>query len=198
MAKGRKRGNSADSNQHASSISPPLSGNPTPQTPAQADDQPQQEGLDQLQLQPISFQEWVLVDRRGMHWVLLCILLGAALGFSLGAGYLDSNRKQTWANFIRSTPTYKILTGQESWSAHMERLFDNGLDRFAEWATRVEREMEEEEYASHPAHPRVFAVLREAMVREPGGCVHPDLWFFLPLPCGAMRGVGMVRDAYHH
>jgi hypothetical protein len=43
----------------------------------------------------------------------------------------------------------------------------------------------------------LFSVLREAIVREPGGYVHPDLGILQPAPSGAVRGIGMVRDSYH-
>jgi len=44
--------------------------------------------------------------------------------------------------------------------------------------------------------PRAFDVLREMVVREEGGYVHPDLGFLSPAPCGADRGLGMIRDSY--
>ena len=50
---------------------------------------------------------------------------------------------------------------------------------------------------SNPSDPKVFAILREAVIREKGGYVHPDLGFLIPAPCGAARGIGMVRDSYH-
>ena len=43
---------------------------------------------------------------------------------------------------------------------------------------------------------RAFAVLREMVIREEGGFVHPDLGFLNPAPVGADRGIGMVRDTY--
>jgi hypothetical protein len=52
-------------------------------------------------------------------------------------------------------------------------------------------------YARNPSHPRAFALLREAVIREPGGYVHGDLGILEPAPCGAARGLGMVRDSYH-
>mmetsp|Transcript_34119 Transcript_34119/g.75049 ORF Transcript_34119/g.75049 Transcript_34119/m.75049 type:complete len:1005 (+) Transcript_34119:246-3260(+) len=55
-------------------------------------------------------------------------------------------------------------------------------------------------FSSTPKHAhdssRAFAVLREMIVREEGGFVHPDLGFLTPAPCGADRGIGMVRDSY--
>jgi hypothetical protein len=50
----------------------------------------------------------------------------------------------------------------------------------------------------NPSHPYIYAVLREAIVREKGGYVHPDLGILEPAPCGAARGIGMVHDVYHN
>jgi hypothetical protein len=52
-------------------------------------------------------------------------------------------------------------------------------------------------YARNPSHPQAFALLREAVIREPGGYIHGDLGILEPAPCGASRGLGMVRDSYY-
>jgi len=44
---------------------------------------------------------------------------------------------------------------------------------------------------------RGFAVLREFVIREEEGYVHPDLGFLIPTPSGASRGIGMIRDIFH-
>ena len=46
------------------------------------------------------------------------------------------------------------------------------------------------------SHPMIFAALRESIIREEGGYVHPDLGILTPAPCGASRGLGMVRNSY--
>jgi hypothetical protein len=43
-------------------------------------------------------------------------------------------------------------------------------------------------------HPRVFAVLRGAVIRERGGYVHHDLGLLVPAPSREPRGLGIVRD----
>jgi hypothetical protein len=48
-----------------------------------------------------------------------------------------------------------------------------------------------------PSNPIVFNILKEAIVREKGGYVHPDLGMMMPAPSGAARGLGMVRDGYN-
>lgn len=135
----------------------------------------------------------------GAFWLVGCMCAGMLLGFFMGAGWsaLEPRHsgfaapwKQNLANRIRSTSTYQLVTFQG-------KVWDDWLDRFAEWAEEVERDIEHEEYLKNPSHPRIFAVLREAIVREPGGYVHPDLGLMMPAPCGASRGIGMVRDSYH-
>ena len=50
---------------------------------------------------------------------------------------------------------------------------------------------------SDPTHAHVFALLREAVIREKGGYVHADLGFLSPAPSGPIRGLGMVQDSDH-
>lgn len=98
--------------------------------------------------------------------------------------------KQAVTNRIRSTSTYQLLTFQGP-------VWDAVLNRVADWAESVEKDLEAEQYAQNPSHPRLFSILRESIVREEGGFVHPDLGFLVPAPCGAARGIGMVRHSYH-
>ena len=62
----------------------------------------------------------------------------------------------------------------------------------------VVRKIKSSELRSNPSHPYVYAVLREAIVREKGGYVHPDLGIMESAPSGAARGIGMVRNLYHN
>mmetsp|Transcript_1683 Transcript_1683/g.2011 ORF Transcript_1683/g.2011 Transcript_1683/m.2011 type:complete len:681 (-) Transcript_1683:214-2256(-) len=48
------------------------------------------------------------------------------------------------------------------------------------------------------SNPRAWYVLREMIMREEGGYVHPDLGILVPSPVGASRGLGMVSDGYTH
>lgn len=143
---------------------------------------------------------WSSSSNSGELWLVGCMFLGLWIGFVMGAGLsavlpfgsaaTPPIWKQNLANRIRATSTFQFVTFQG-------RLWDDWLDRFAEWAEEYERDIEAEEYANNPSHPRVFAVLREAVIREAGGYVHPDLGLMVPAPCGAARGIGMVRSSYH-
>jgi hypothetical protein len=77
-----------------------------------------------------------------------------------------------------------------------EKVWQPWFDSFTQWAEDLEQTLEAEEYAQNPSHPRVFAVLREAVIRERGGYVHHDLGLLVPAPSGASRGLGIVRDNY--
>lgn len=65
------------------------------------------------------------------------------------------------------------------------------------WTGQYERPAQVKDFERNPSHPQAFAILREAIVREKGGYVHDDLGFLVPAPCGAARGLGMVRDSFH-
>ena len=155
----------------------------------------------------ISLREWISREPRGLWWVLGSILAGAALGFLLGTGWLEvwgssstsssSSMPTPWrqdlADRLRSTMTYRWVTGHEGswdWRDWMALPF-NGW-RMTQWQNRDVYPL-----LTNPSHPRVFTLLRESIVREVGGYVHPDLGFLVPAPSGAARGIGMVRNSYH-
>lgn len=121
------------------------------------------------------------------------MILAAFFGFGIGMAVGRSNPPPVWkqnlAFKIRATATYKFMTFQG-------KTWEDWFDRFHQWADRVEKDIEMEEYDQNPAHPRVFAVLRESVVGEAGGYVHPDLGLLVPAPCGAARGLGMLRDSF--
>ena len=143
-----------------------------------------------------SLYQLMLQERQGLLWVLGCALLGEMVGFGIGSGYLtgETGPPDAWrvalGHKIRSSLTYGIITGDiMPWEPLMVSWRDYSQDNF---------EDDDSEMLDDPSHPRVFAILREAVIREKGGYVHPDLGPLLPAPSGATRGLGMVRDSYHH
>lgn len=149
----------------------------------------------------VTLRDWFIYDLQGPIWVISCMIIAGLIGFAAGTGYWDilprdggdgvTSWRQNLANGVRSTVAFQLLTFHG-------KHWDDWVERFSQWAIQVEKDIEAEEYAQNPSHPRVFAVLREAVIRERGGYVHPDLGFLVPAPSGAARGLGMVRDAYHH
>lgn len=136
------------------------------------------------QVRPLTLYEWLIVDHRGLDWMASFIVVGLALGFMLGfAGGSDSPWRQQLAESVRSSGQYQFVTlSGPRWK--------NWMRRYLDWSTH-------DKVQDAPSHSRVFAILREAVVREKGGYVHPDLGVLFPAPCGSVRGLGMVRDRYH-
>jgi hypothetical protein len=133
-------------------------------------------------------------SRQGLYWVIGCALIGNIIGFAIGSGWFEFSRevspwRQDLGNRVRFTTFFQVVTFDE-------KVWQPWLDSFTQWAEDLEQTLEAEEYAQNPSHPRVFAVLREAVVREKGGYVHHDLGLLVPAPSGASRGLGMVRDNY--
>ena len=88
---------------------------------------------------------------------------------------------------IRSSLTYRLLTLRtKPWSPLL-----NIWESSVSFASISRMNLMED-----PANPRTFDVLVEAIMREEGGWVHPDLGMLIPAPSGAARGIGMVRDGY--
>jgi hypothetical protein len=155
-------------------------------------------GTPETQQRILTLYEWLFIDPQGFRWMMACIVVGGALGFIVGAGVLfpgcNTCASNSWrfklARSIRSTRPYQLVTFSGP-------VWEDWFNRFSEWVARVERDIEVADYLEKPAHPRVFAVLREAVVRENGGYLHPDLATMHPAPSGSVRGLGMVRDRYH-
>ena len=137
-------------------------------------------------------KEWLLApDRQGLSWVAATLWLGGLLGFLFGAAprnapFPSIAFRTQLARRIRSSNPYQLATFQGPF-------WDHTLRRTPEWALYRERV----QYRNDPANPRVWAVLREAVVREKGGYVHPDLGLLHPAPSGAVRGLGMVKDSHY-
>jgi hypothetical protein len=144
-----------------------------------------------------SLYQLMLQERQGLIWVLGCALLGEMMGFGIGSGYLmgETGPPNAWRVAlgvkIRSSTTYKIVTGNiMPWEPFAETWRDLSRDNFEDDDNIIDM-------LDDPSHPKVFAILREAVIREKGGYIHPDLGPLVPAPSGATRGLGMVRDSYH-
>eukprot|EP00546_Thalassionema_frauenfeldii_P022132 CAMPEP_0178905502 /NCGR_PEP_ID=MMETSP0786-20121207/6310_1 /TAXON_ID=186022 /ORGANISM="Thalassionema frauenfeldii, Strain CCMP 1798" /LENGTH=503 /DNA_ID=CAMNT_0020577115 /DNA_START=51 /DNA_END=1562 /DNA_ORIENTATION=- len=141
--------------------------------------------------------KWLYAERQGLLWVLSCAVLGSLLGFGIGTGHLTGSASRSvsaWrvalGSRIRATEAYKFVTMRLLPSSFS--LGNNNPQAGQQQQKLLDNDLRRESY-----HTRVFAVLRESIVREHGGYVHPDLGFLVPAPCGAARGVGMVRSGYH-
>lgn len=166
-----------------------------------------------------SLYQWCLRERQGITWVMGCVLFGGLFGFGIGTGWSVGewgNPPNPWrislGGQIRASPTYTVLaTSTSNLQTELGDLFASVFGEFefsssaypSAWksprsdASLAVRKIDPDVLFSNPAHPFLYSVLREAVVREKGGYVHPDLGFLVPAPCGAARGLGMVRNTYH-
>lgn len=159
-----------------------------------------------------SLYQWCISERQGIMWGIGCITCGILLGFGIGSGWLVgewNNPPNPWrislGGQIRSTPTYTLLSESVTTLLHdWIGLWPD--DDYSSWRAYQQRrnvqsvavhDTDWDVLMSNPSHPYIFAVLREAVIRVSGGYVHPDLGLLQPAPCGAARGLGMVRDTYH-
>lgn len=128
-------------------------------------------------------------------WVLGCAMVGGLLGFGIGTGHLTgaAGVASPWRDAlgvkIRASTPYQIGTLRT-------KPWDPVVDLWKDFRSESSGGFNEDSWKTNPSHPRVFSVLREAVVREKGGYVHPDLGILTPAPCGASRGLGMVRSSY--
>lgn len=173
-----------------------------------------------------TFTQRFVRGRRGRSFLLACVVIVVFFGLSIGGGpvkailtqKLRSNR--VFQKYIRpitgnlfaspttnSTTSSPMYTVEESRAAKFRRyirsiLFDKpdapSKEKHHPRAVTPVVKMDMELYVNNPSHPHIYAVLREAIVREKGGYVHPDLGVLKPAPCGAARGIGMVYNNYHN
>ena len=157
---------------------------------------------------------WLLQEGRGLFVVLLCCLVGVFLGFGVGSGYLTgqferlpNSWRMTLGVRLRNTLTFQVLSGDVKLSEILTREGGAFADddtsstvsfpRNSPQNNRAMVTVDSQILRKDPSHPNVYAVLREAVVREVGGFVHPDLGILQPAPSGAARGIGMVQDSWH-
>jgi hypothetical protein len=132
-----------------------------------------------------SIWQLLYAERQGISWVLGCAVIGWLGGFGIGTGHFTGSAGLPVSPWrialgmkIRSTNLYQVVMFQTSPFPSSKEANPN--------------------LRNDPSHPRVFSVLREAVVRENNGYVHPDLGFLVPAPSGAARGLGMVRSSFNH
>ena len=164
---------------------------------------------------------WLLRERQGIFWVVVCCLIGCFVGFGTGSGVFTGQWDQTqplpWrmtlGTRVRETSLYQLLSSKRMpWAFLFSRFSDkrgrkgsstspsmapSSISTGPHPTTRAVVACDMQVLRSDPSHPNIFAVLREAVVREKGGFVHPDLGILQPAPSGAARGLGMLRDTWH-
>ena len=168
------------------------SGNPAPLTTASPPTAGTAPHLPEEEAPKTAFVD--LYQQKGFWYIMIaCFIVCWSVGVVVGVFFPnkdDFDYKQRLADGVRATGTYKLITfDREQWG--------KGLEDFIIWIAKVEQNIEADHLAKNPSHPRLFSVLREAIIREDGGFVHHDLGFLVPAPCGASRGIGFVRDSFN-
>ena len=170
-----------------------------------------------------SFIGWTMANK---YEVLLCVLIGVIVGAGLGMVVFDTNIAQMRMvftgqssnssnsnnrNSIARGDNYNVFSSRTFLESPQDFFHAIGLGGlYTYFFTKPYDEYEYDINGPHryitvdgqtlrddPSHPLTFAILRESVIREKGGFVHPDLGLLVPAPSGAGRGLGMVRDSYN-
>ena len=131
---------------------------------------------------PLTWREIFFLDRNGYHVLIIVISLGTLFGFLAGAGVIFPHNAEP-------SPDHP----QGRYAASFFGLLAAAMNGHRNFLLTTEGII-----VDTPDNPRYFAVLREAVVREKGGYVHPDLGMLYPAPSGAVRGLGMIRENFGH
>jgi hypothetical protein len=162
--------------------------------------------------QDISFFAWAFGNP---HWILLCLILGVLVGTFLGTvvfiqdesqlhailGYYNGNPSSYYTDHFlpRQLDTLEAFLHSIGLGGGLfSRLRSKSVDEHDINAPYKYTKVNGRTVRDEPSHPLTFAILRESVIREKGGYVHPDLGLLIPAPSGAGRGLGMVRDTYNN
>lgn len=171
----------------------------------------------QPQLSPI--RELILFvqeEREGLIWLFLCVAFGILLGVGVGSGYFlpTSHRNNSlWSinvsKRIRKSHFYQALIGKrrlfgDSQSGDAKKqttsrapFSESGSSFLTSMFGRSTKHSSSSIMEFSRNHPNIFYMLREMIMREEGGYVHADLGIMMPAPCGALRGLGMLRSSFN-
>jgi hypothetical protein len=131
-----------------------------------------------------------MFKNEGIYYLWIFMVSGFIFGFVMGTTPIN----------IPVQNVYRSVIGFRS-SIHADRIrtfVKHPWRSLSEWINNVEQVgWHINEYYDDPTDTRIFAILREAVVREPGGYVHRDLGILIPAPCGSVRGIGMIRNSYY-
>jgi hypothetical protein len=152
---------------------------------------------------PITLYRWLL-DHGGIYYLFIFMIFGFTIGFLCGNvnnGVPGQELYSTLMNRITHAPPRSTTSTamSHSFMENLGQFVSNPLGSIAGYILSiVEDRSIPSTYYEDPTDTRIFPILREAIVREPGGYVHRDLGIFIPAPCGSIRGLGMIRNAYYH
>ena len=137
----------------------------------------------------ISLFDW-LFKNEGIYYLWIFMVFGFVFGFIIGNTPVNIPVQHVYRSVIgfrSSIRADRIGTFVKHPLRSMSELISN----------KQHHSGYESEYYNDPTNTRIFAILREAVVRESGGYVHRDLGILIPAPCGSVRGLGMIRNSYY-
>lgn len=128
------------------------------------------------------------------YYVMMCLLIGVLVGSGLGTAVFVAQTPRMFVDVLLLRPINSCFNmfSLAAWSNFMSKSVDDySVNAPYQYFTFNGRSVKDD-----ASHPLTFAILRESIIREKGGFVHPDLGILSPAPSGATRGLGMVRDTY--
>lgn len=137
----------------------------------------------------------VRADHQRLKWLLTSLLLGGIGGFLFGFAFwspVPIYFRHRLRTAIFASTVYKLLSLDANLLEDIHfthRILHIG--KLSKWTRGIAANNPEDPDGAH-----LFAVLREAVVREKGGYVHPDLGLMHPAPSGSARGLGIVKNSY--
>jgi hypothetical protein len=149
-----------------------------------------------------SLMEWFML-KNGMYYLAIFMIFGFAIGFMCGNVSLvisDNHRttlqkpgQRAFHSFVRTVVTPVYVFTKTIASDPIGSISDMIVSPFY----NLMDDLNDLILTDQKASKMIFATLREAVIREPGGFVHRDLGILTPAPCGSIRGLGMVNDKYY-
>lgn len=146
-------------------------------------------------MQENSVLGWFVANK---YYVMMCLLIGVLVGSGLGTAVFIAQTPRMLLDVLLFRPINTCLNSNMVSFAAWSRGFmsksgdDSSIHAPYQYFTFNGRTVRDD-----ASHPLTFAILRESIIREKGGFVHPDLGILSPAPSGATRGLGMVRDSYN-
>jgi hypothetical protein len=147
----------------------------------------------------ISLKSWITSNRLS---IIVCLLGGALCGTCVGTCISVKNfsQSQYLLNFVGvggCLDNIQEILHYIGLGGYLVTMRSKSVDEHSIKAAYKYVKVNGRSVRDYPSHPLTYAILRESIIRIKGGFVHPDLGVLVPAPCGAPRGLGMVRDAYN-
>ncbi len=143
-------------------------------------------------IQEKSLIGWLVAKK---YYVIMCLLVGVLVGSGLGTAVFVTQTPRMILDIVVFQPINSCFNmfSFTAWANFLSKSGDeDGVNAPYKYFTFNGKTIRDD-----ASHPLTFAILRESIIRQKGGFVHPDLGVLSPAPSGASRGLGMVRETYN-